>query len=119
MTKEQLECAVQIPDSYALIRVNMYRFNRERALNDDTLSLDEIYDNILVLDNIGELESDIKRRADEAFESSETDIRLSGKYKVRVPQQIFKERKLEFNQFIEDLRTRFSVTPEGQHHISN
>lgn len=119
MTKEQLECAVQIPDSYALIRVNMYRFNRERALNDDTLSLDEIYDNILVLDNIGELESDIKRRADEAFESSETDIRLSGKYKVRVPQQIFKERKLEFNQFIEDLRTRFSATPWGQHPGTN
>ena len=111
MTKTQLECAVLAPDRYALIGVNMYRFDRERALNNTPLSLDEIYDNIRVLDNIGKLESEIKKRADEVFENSDTAVRLSGEYKARVPQQLFKDRKLEFNEFLEDLKVRFSKEP--------
>ena len=108
MSSTQFERAVKIPDNYALIGVNMYHFDRERAKRNDPMELSEIYSDIKVLDNIGHLEADLKKRTDEAFKGNYTDIRLDGSYKVRVPQNVFNAYPLGFNGFVNKLKERFS-----------
>lgn len=108
MSSTQFKRAVEIPDHYALIGVNMYHFDRERAKRNDPMELSEIYSNIKVLDNIGHLEADLKKRTDEAFKGNNTDIRLDGSYKVRVPQNVFNAHHLDFNGFVNKLKERFS-----------
>lgn len=88
MSSTQFKCAVDIPDRYALISVNMCKFDNSRAEKNNPMKISEIYDNIKCLDNIGTLEADLCKRVDEAFKGGEQDIRLNGAYKVRVPQSV-------------------------------
>ena len=107
MSATQFKCAVENPDCYALINVNMYHFDRKRAEENDSLPFSEICSNIKVLDNIGELEADLYRRADEAFRDDQTEICLNGTYKVRVPQNVFDKYPLDFNGLISRIKSHF------------
>lgn len=109
MSATQLKRAVDNNERYALIGVNMYDFDRERAKNNEALPLSDIYTNIKVLDNIGHLEEDLKKRTDEAFKGNNTEIRLDGSYKVRVPQNVFDAYPLDFNGFVKRLREKFHI----------
>lgn len=109
MSATQLKRAVDNNERYALIGVNMYNFDRERAKNSEALPLSDIYTNIKVLDNIGHLEEDLKNRTDEAFKGNNTEIRLDGSYKVRVPQNVFDSYPLDFNGFVKRLREKFHI----------
>ena len=71
------------------------------------MQLTEIYNDIACLDNIGTLEADLRERADEAFKGEEADIRLDGSYKVRVPQNVFKEYPLDFNGLVDKINKHF------------
>lgn len=113
MTPTQFECAVKMPERYALISVNMYHFDRSRAETNELVELSEIYSNIKCLDNIGKLEADLKKRTDEAFKGGEDDIRLNGSYKVRVPQRVFELNPLDFNGLVKRIISKFSVAPNG------
>ena len=108
MSSIQFRCAVDMPDRYALISVNMYKFDRSRAEKNNPMEMSEIYDNIKCLDNIGTLEADLRKRADEAFKGGEQDIRLDGSYKVRVPQDVFKAHPLDFNGLLERIKNYFT-----------
>ena len=114
MSAVQFKCAVKNPDCYALIGVNMYNFDRKRAEENDSLSLLEINPNIKVLVNIGELETELYKHADEAFQRDETEIRLTGSYKVRVPQNVFDKYPLDFNGLVNQLKVHFSSEDEKQ-----
>ena len=107
MSATQFKCAVENPDCYALINVNMYHFDRKRAEENDSLPFSEICSNIKVLDNIGELEADLYRRADEAFRDDQTEICLNGTYKVRVSQNVFDKYPLDFNGLISRIKLHF------------
>ena len=85
----------------------MYHFDRKRAEENDSLPLSEICSNIKVLDNIGELEADLYRRADEAFRDDQTEICLNGTYKVRVSQNVFDKYPLDFNGLISRIKLHF------------
>ncbi len=108
MSSTQFRCAVDIPDRYALISVNMCKFDHSRAEKNNPMKMSEIYDNIKCLDNIGTLEADLCKRVDEAFKGGEQDIRLDGAYKVRVPQSVFKIYPLDFNGLLERIKKHFS-----------
>lgn len=108
MTPTQFECAVKMPERYALISVNMYHFDRSRAEKNELVALSEIYSNIKCRDNIGYLEKDLKKRTDDAFRGGENDIRLNGSYKVRVPQSVFDSNPLDFNELMKIIISRFS-----------
>ena len=108
MSPLQFERAVDIPDRYALISVNMYHFDRKRAEENTSIELNEIADGIKVLNNIGTLEKDLKDRTEEAFRGSESDIRLNGSYKVRIPQDVFNAYPMNFSSFIESLKAWFA-----------
>lgn len=108
MSSTQFTVAVENAELYALIGVNMYHFDQERANKNDPMIIDEIYGNIKVLDNIGHLESDLHKRTNEAFRGKDHEIRLNGSYKVRVPQTVFDAYPLDFNTFISRLKKRFS-----------
>jgi len=108
MTPTQFECAVKMPERYALISVNMYHFDRSRAEKNELVALSEIYSNIKCRDNIGYLEKDLKKRTDDAFRGGENDIRLNGSYKVRVPQSVFDLNPLDFNGLMKIIISRFS-----------
>lgn len=108
MSSTQFRCAVDNPDRYALIGVNMYKFDRSRAENNSPIEISEIYDNIKCLDNIGVLEADLCKRADDAFKGEEQDIRLDGAYKVRVPQSVFGAYPLAFNGLLERIKKHFT-----------
>jgi len=108
MSSTQFRCAVDIPDRYALISVNMCKFDHSRAEKNNPMEISEIYDNIKCLDNIGILETDLCKRVDEAFKGGEQDIRLDGAYKVRVPQSVFKTYPLDFNGLLERIKKHFS-----------
>ena len=108
MSSVQFKCAVENHDCYALIGVNMYHFDKKRAEENDFLPLSEVYSNIKILDNIGELEAALYKHADEAFQRDQAEICLTGSYKVRVPQNIFDEYPLDFNSFINYLKSHFS-----------
>lgn len=108
MSATQFRCAVDAADRYALVRVNMYHYDRSRAEQNDPMQLTEIYNDIACLDNIGTLEADLRERADEAFKGEEADIRLDGSYKVRVPQNVFKEYPLDFNGLVDRIKKHFS-----------
>ena len=110
MSSTQFKCAVNIPDRYALISVNMCKFDHSRAEKNNPMEMSEIYDNIKCLDNIGTLEADLCKRVDEAFKGGEQDIRLDGAYKVRVPQSVFKTYPLDFNGLLERIKKHFSQT---------
>lgn len=110
MSSTQFRCAVNIPDRYALISVNMCKFDHYRAEKNNPMEMSEIYDNIKCLDNIGTLEADLCKRVDEAFKGGEQDIRLDGAYKVRVPQSVFKTYPLDFNGLLERIKKHFSQT---------
>ena len=107
MSATQFKCAVENSDCYALINVNMYHFDRKRAEENDPLPFSEICSNIKVLDNIGKLEADLYRRADEAFRDDQTEICLNGTYKVRVSQNVFDKYPLDFNGLISRIRLHF------------
>ena len=77
--------------------------------NNELMPLSDVYSNIKVLDNIGELESDLFNRTKEAFKWTPEDIRLNGSYKVMVPQKAFNSYPLDFNGLIERLKRRFSL----------
>lgn len=108
MSSTQFKRAVEIPDRYALIGLNMYNFDRERAEKNDYVELSEIHSFIKVLDNIGFLEKDLRKRADEAFKGDDREIRLNGSYTVRVPQNVFDAYPLSFYELIERLITYFT-----------
>ena len=108
MTPTQFECAVKMPERYALISANMYHFDRSRAEKNELVALSEIYSNIKCRDNIGYLEKDLKKRTDDAFRGGENDIRLNGSYKVRVPQSVFDLNPLDFNGLMKIIISRFS-----------
>lgn len=108
MSSTQFRCAVDVPDRYALISVNMCKFDHSRAEKNNPMEMSEIYDNIKCLDNIGTLEADLCKRVDEAFKGGEQDIRLDGAYKVRVPQSVFKTYPLDFNGLLERIKKHFS-----------
>lgn len=108
MSATQFRCAVDAADRYALVRVNMYHYDHSRAEQNDPMQLTEIYNDIACLDNIGTLEADLRERADEAFKGEEADIRLDGSYKVRVPQNVFKEYPLDFNGLVDRIKKYFS-----------
>ena len=108
MSATQFRCAVDAADRYALVRVNMYHYDCSRAEQNDPMQLTEIYNDIACLDNIGTLEADLRERADEAFKGEEADIRLDGSYKVRVPQNVFKEYPLDFNGLVDRIKKHFS-----------
>lgn len=108
MTVTQFNLAVEEPERYALLSVNMYHFDRLRVEQNDPVALHEIYSNIKCLDNIGFLEKDLKVRADEAFKGGENDIRLDGAYKVRAPQSIFDANQLDFNGLLGKIISKFS-----------
>ena len=107
MSATQFKCAVENSDCYALINVNMCHFDRKRAEENDPLPFSEICSNIKVLDNIGKLEADLYRRADEAFRDDQTEICLNGTYKVRVSQNVFDKYPLDFNGLISRIRLHF------------
>lgn len=107
MSATQFRCAVENPDRYALVGVNMYNFDRTRAEQKSSVMLNEIYNNIKCLDNIGALEADLRKRADEAFKGEESEIRLDGSYKVRVPQNVFNAYPLNFNGLVERIKNHF------------
>ena len=108
MTPTQFECAVKMPERYALISVNMYHFDRSRAEKNELVALSELYSYIKCRDNIGYLEEDLKKRADDAFRGGENDIRLDGSYKVRVPQNVFDLNPLDFNELTKRIISKFS-----------
>ena len=107
MTTEQFRRAVDNPDSYALISLNLYHYDQNRAKRNDPMLLSEVSDKIKVLDNIGYLEADLRKRTEEAFRGDYRDIRLNGSYKVCVPQNIFDSYPLGFDDLIEKLKQRF------------
>ena len=108
MSSTQFKCAVEIPDRYALVGLNMYNFDRKRAEKNDYVELSEIHSCIKVLDNIGTLETDLHKRANEAFKGDDSEIRLNGSYTVRVPQNVFDAYPLSFNALIERLKQYFT-----------
>ena len=108
MSSTQFKRAVEILDRYALIGLNMYNFDRKRAEKNDYVELSEIHSFIKVLDNIGFLEKDLRKRADEAFKGDDREIRLNGSYTVRVPQNVFDAYPLSFYELIERLITYFT-----------
>ncbi|MCQ2147282.1 MAG: hypothetical protein MJZ16_07180 [Bacteroidales bacterium] len=108
MSALQFRRAVENPDSYALVGMNMYNFDRTRVDNDEHLELSELLPLIKVLDNIGELEADLRKRTAEAFKGGEHDIRLNGSYTVRVPQDIFKDNPMNFSELLTKLASYFS-----------
>ena len=109
MSATQFNVAVDNPNNYALIGVNMYNYDKKRAETNNPMALSEIYSNIKILNNIGYLEADLKKRADDAFKGKVTEIRLDGSYKVRVPQDVFDAYPLDFNSFVDYLKARFSA----------
>ncbi len=107
MTSNQFDCAVDCADRYALVCVNMYHFDQNRAAQGDSFELSEIYSDIKCLDNIGDLETDLHNRTDEALRGGSDDIRLNASYKVIVPQQVFNNNSLDFNGLVERIKLKF------------
>lgn len=105
MSATQFQKAVENPERYALISAQMWHFNQKRAEEGEVLTLAEMNPNLRVCDTIGTLESDLKKRVDEAFRGGEEDIRISGSYDVRVPQKVF---NLNFDELIARLKCFFS-----------
>lgn len=108
MSMMQFARAVEFPDRYALISMNMYHFDKKLVEREECTSLTELLPNIKVLDNIGSLESDLHRRAEEAFSGADNEIRLNGSYTVRVPQNIFDLYPLSFDNFVSKLKCYFA-----------
>lgn len=61
-----------------------------------------------ILDNIGILEADLRKRVDDAFRGDKSDIRAVGDYGVHVPQDIFKAYLCDFDRLVEKLKERFT-----------
>lgn len=108
MSKKQFENAVNHPDDYALISAQMWTFNQKRVEEKERVSLDEMKERIRILDNIGILEADLRKRVDDAFRGDESDIRAVGDYGVHVPQNIFKAYPCDFDRLVEKLKERFT-----------
>lgn len=108
MSSMQFARAVEFSDRYALVGMNMYCFDRGRAERNEGVSLEELLPNIKVLNNIGILEKDLHQRTNAAFQGNEKEIRLTGSYTVRVPQNVFDAYPLNFNGFIDKLKEYFT-----------
>lgn len=106
MSTLQFEKAVENPNRYALISAKMWDFNKQRALDDDKLTIEEMNPLLRVCDNIGTLEKDLKERVDAAFRGEEDEIRINGNYDVRVPQKVF---LLTFDELIKVIKSKFNV----------
>ena len=108
MSQQQFQKAVDNPDNYALISAQMWTFDQNRVQRKENVSLDEMQSRIKVLDNIGYLEADLRRRVDDAFRGKDTDIRAVGTYGVHVPQNVFPASG--FGDFIEKLKRYFQTS---------
>lgn len=108
MSQQQFQKAVDNPDNYALISAQMWTFDQNRVQRKENVSLDEMQSRIKVLDNIGYLEADLRRRVDDAFRGKDTDIRVVGTYGVHVPQNVFPASG--FGDFIEKLKRYFQTS---------
>ena len=108
MSPSQFACAVNNPNNYALINVDMFKFGRKRAENNDPMILDEIYSSIKVLDNIGVLEKKLYSQTKEVFGGNLSEIHLDGSFTVRVPQNIFNEYPLGYNELINKIIQKFT-----------
>ena len=106
MSTLQFEKAVENPNRYALISAKMWDFNKQRALDDDKLTIEEMNPLLRVCDNIGTLEKDLKERVDAAFRGEEDEIRINGNYDVRVPQKVF---LLTFDELIKVIKSKFNI----------
>ena len=62
---------------------------------------------IHVVDNIGHLEHDLKKRVTEAFRGEQNEIRVSGSYSVIVPQIVVKYYSKRFTDLIAKLKMNF------------
>ena len=106
MSKLQFETAVGHPDRFSLIMANMEDFPRERVVQNDPLTDDELIERIKVLDDVGN-NSNLLNRIKDAFRGGEDDIRADGSYTIRVPQASFVNRKLGLLEFEELLKGKF------------
>lgn len=107
MTPCQFDCAVDYADRYALVSVNMSLFDKTKVDNKESVDLSVLSPNIKCLDNIGDLEKDLHTRTVEALRGNSNDIRLNASYKVVVPQRIFDNYPLNFNDLIEKIKSKF------------
>lgn len=107
MSAAQFARAVDHPERYALVGMNMYHFDRHRVEVNEEATLAELLPCMKVLDTIGFLEADLRKRTDEAFRGGEREIRLNGSYTVRVPQDVFDAHSLGFDAFTAKLKGYF------------
>lgn len=107
MSSTQFKRAVEKPEHYALVGLNMYNFDRSKVEKNTPVELSEIHSCIKVLDNIGTLETDLYKRVDEAFNRKDEAVHLNGSYTVRVPQKVFDTYPLSFCGLVEKLKNYF------------
>lgn len=107
MSSLQFTTAVENADNFTLITVNMTHFDRERVERNEFIELSEMNSLIHVVDNIGHLEHDLKKRVTEAFRGEQNEIRVSGSYSVIVPQIVVKYYSKRFTDLIAKLKMNF------------
>lgn len=106
MSTLQVATAVAHPTRFALVMVNMHKFDEDRIDREENLSDAEIEDLVKVADNIGELASELYGTVDGIFKM-DGDIKAEGAYSFRVKQTVFKDRNLNILGLIEIIKKAF------------
>lgn len=104
MSYTQFHNAVDNPDRYSLISVQMWTFDQKRVENDEHVELSEMEPRIRVCNNIGRLESNLLEKVENAFYYDENEISAYGSYEVHVPQKIFDK---SYDDLLEVIRRHF------------
>lgn len=106
MSTLQVATAVAHPKRFALVMVNMHKFDQDRIDREENLSDAEIEDLVRVADNIGDLASELYGTVDGIF-TRDGDIKAEGAYSFRVKQTVFKDKNLNILDLMEIIEKAF------------
>lgn len=102
MSASQFRTSVEEKTHYALCEVDMINYDRANVDKHEFPDINETIDRILAITNIGVLNEALK----DSLNQDSDQVHVGGDYKVIVPQAVWKEHGIQFNELVQEIKKK-------------
>ena len=102
MSASQFRTSVEKKGHYALCEVDMIDYDKTNVEKHEYPNISETIDRILAVTNIGVLNEALK----DSLNQESDQVHVGGDYKVIVPQAVWKEHGIQFNELVQEIKKK-------------
>ena len=102
MSASQFRTSVEEKGHYALCEVDMIDYDKTNVEKHEYPNISETIDRILAVTNIGVLNEALK----DSLNQDSDQVHVGGDYKVIVPQAVWKEHGIQFNELVQEIKKK-------------